>query len=590
MTRVPLLATYRQLWALLPRRFHWVALALIGGGVIGTLLEVLGVASLGMLLAELGRTAGSAGVWWLPVPQSLGGADNPLGRAQLLLLVCASVFLGKNVFLGAHAWLEATFAFRLQASISRQLLKASLQLDYEDAVKRSPSEYTALFTADMPSLVFHTLLPALTLLSEVALVAAMLAYLTWTHTMVTLVVSAVLVVCGALIVGGSRALVAHLGVRRQVLEDARVRLLQQTFGNLRDIYIYDASLPVQERLAREMAELASVYRGYQMMSSGPRFFLEFAMVAILLAMVAAGLGTHDRGTLIATVGVFAASGFRLLIGANRMIMSVQSLRFGNAALDRVWGALRATAGVRPDHATADAGDREGDWVELRVRGASYRHSGAVPSIGPVDLRVTRGQMVGIVGPSGAGKSTVLEMMAGLRHPTAGLVELVNAGGRRSSIAGPSPRVCLVGQSTGVLAATLRENIAAGMPPESIPDEAMWEALRLAHVEAAVRNLPAQLDAPMAEYGASMSGGQLQRVGIARALCRHSSFLLLDEPTSALDAATEVDLMRTLRQLTSRCGIVLVSHRSAPLDQCDCVYELGSEGLRLVRGSPVSLAA
>ena len=102
----------------------------------------------------------------------------------------------------------------------------------------------------------------------------------------------------------------------------------------------------------------------------------------------------------------------------------------------------------------------------------------------------------------------------------------------------------------------------------------------------IRGLPRQLETELAEYGASLSGGQLQRIGIARALCRHSSFIVMDEPTSALDGATEAEMVETLRQLSARCGILIVSHRSGPLVACDRVYELGSEGLRLVRGAPL----
>ena len=509
---------------------------------------------------------------------------------MLILLLCGLAFLCKNLFLAAHAWLEATFAFRLQAWISQRLIGASLRLDYEDAVRRSPSEYAALLTADLGSLVFHTLLPALTLLSELALVAGMFMYLVWTQTAVTLAVSAVLLVSGAAMIGASRTVVSHLGVRRQVLEDSRVRQLQQTFGNLRDVYIYGAARRMHASLAREMSELAGVYRGYQMMATGPRFLLEFAMVAILLAMIVVGLQTQDRGTLVASVGVFAVSGFRFLIGANRIIMSVQSLRFGDAAFGRVWDAIGATPWPRELPAGESSAGDEGPWLELRARAVEYQHAGAEIGIGPVELRVRRGEMVGVIGVSGIGKSTLLELLAGLRRPRAGALELVDALGKPTPVTGPSPRISLVGQSTAVLAASLRENIGFGADTGSFSDTILWEALRLAQMEEFARGLPGQLETPLAEYGASLSGGQLQRIGIARALCRHSSFMLLDEPTSALDAVTEAELVRTLRELTGRCGIVLVSHRIAPLEQCDRVYELHADGLRLVRGETLGLAA
>ena len=575
-------STYAKLWRLLPARFKSAALLLLLGSILGSVLEVLGLALLGLLLSELGSPGAGmvAGVhlsslpgpWW----------SGPEGGAMALLVLCGATFLCKNAFMAGHAWLEATLAFKAQAAISARLVGRSLRLGYEAAVKRPPSEYIALLSADLGSLVFHTLLPALTLLSEIVLVGALFVYLAWTQTRVTLIVSAVLSIIGVLLVTSSKRRVSRLSGRRQVLEDARFKQLQHTFANLRDVYVYHAADYHETSLARGMSDLAGVYRGYQMMATGPRFVLEAVMLAVLLSIVAAGLHSQDRSALIASVGVFAASGFRLLIGANRLIMSVQSLRFGSAALDRVSQSL-APEGPAHDRQWDPLPARERDWLELRVRGVSYRYPGeSAPCFGPFDLHVRRGEMIGIIGASGAGKSTLLELLAGLRRPHSGAIELADADGLTEQMLGASPRVGLVGQNTALLAGTLRENLAFGLAPADVSDDLLWQALRLAQLDEFARSLPDQLESVIAEYGASLSGGQIQRIGVARALCRNGSFLLLDEPTSALDAKTESELVRTFRQLASRCGIVLVSHRPFPLQECDRVYELRHDGLRLLQ--------
>lgn len=584
MSTMSLFAKYRRLWELLPPPFNWAAVALVGASIVGSVLEVLGIALLGLLLSELGSVAAPSAASASILQSYLPHAGDPKGQVRAVLALCALVFVGKNVFLAAHAWAEATFAYRLQAWISQRLIAESLMRDYEQAAKRSPSEYTSLLTADLSALAHYTLLPSLTLLSELVLSVVMFVYLVSTQTMVTLVIAAVLLVGGLAMSSTSRMLMARFGTRRQVLEDARLRHLQQTFGNLRDVYIYGAARNFHGVLSREMSQIADVYRGYQMLSTGPRFLLETAMVVILLAMIAVGLQTDDRGTLVASVGVFAASGFRFLIGANRMMMSLQAMRFGEAALARVSSTLGGTQ--PPRHLRTAVRAAEGDWTELHASNVRYRHEGAPAAVGPLSLRVRRGEIVGIVGASGIGKSTVLEVLAGLRSPETGTIVLNDAAGQPRPVTGPGPSIGLVGQSTAALAASLRDNVAFGLERDEISDEAVWEALRLAQIEAFARKLPRQLDTQLAELGASLSGGQLQRIGIARALCRHSSFLLLDEPTSALDPVTEQELVRTLRHIASRCGIVLVSHRSGPLEECDRVYELGAGGLRLLRGTEV----
>lgn len=569
---------YRRLWRLLPHPYNWAAMALVGGSIIGSALEVLGIALLGLLLRELGSAGLPAAPDSLGLLESLGISDGP-GRVYVILALCALVFLAKNLFMAAHAWAETTFAYRLQAWISQRLVTESLAQEYEEAASRSPSQYTALLTTDLGTLAHYMLLPSLTLLSETVLILVMFAYLVSTQTVVTLAVSGVLLAGGLAMSTASRILMARLGARRQALEESRVRHLQQTFGNLKDVYIYGAARHLHGILARDMSQIATVYRGYQMLATGPRFLLESAMVAILLAIIAIGVQGQDRATLVASVGVFAAAGFRFLISANRMMMSLQSMRFSEAALDRVWTIIGGAAPVS-ELPPAVLPGALGSWAELQASDVRYQHPGASSGMGPVNLRVRRGEMVGIVGPSGVGKSTLLEVLGGLRHPQTGSIVLRDAGGNANPVTTPKSRISLVGQSTGALAASLRDNVAFGLEHGAVGDEAVWDALRLAQMEDFARALPQQLDTPLAEYGASLSGGQLQRIGIARALFRQSSFLLLDEPTSALDPATEVELVRTLRELTGRCGIVIVSHRAAPLQACDRVYELGPDGLRL----------
>jgi len=577
--------TYARLWALLLVRFRWAAVVLLVATIMGSLLEVLGLVLLGLLLSALTSNPSTPTAMWLQELSSTWlGSGSPHSQVLLILGLCGFAFLFKNLFLAVHAWFEATFAFQLQAKISEQLIHESLSLDYESAVKRSPSEYISLLTADLGSLVFHTLLPALTLLSEVVMLVAVFVFLVWSQPTITLAVSIVLGLIGFAMIRISRSSVSQLSRRRQSLEDARTRNLQQTFGNLRDVYIYGAAGHFKGVLSSSMTDLAFVYRGYQMMATGPRFVLEFALVAVLLAVIAFGLKTPGNSALIASVGVFAASGFRLLIGANRLVMSAQSIRFGHSALCRVWDALLGLSSAEPALETRLLPVGRAGCDELRMSNVSYRYPGGDSMVlNQVSLTMRRGEMIGIAGPSGSGKSTILDVLSGLRRPQEGCVTLWCGTEMVKTIQAPISEIGYVGQNAILFSTTLRNNIAFGVPSESIDDEAIWRALKLSQLTEFVRILPLGLETPMAEVGVNLSGGQIQRVGIARALYSRNSFLLLDEPTSALDKKAEMEVVSTLRQLANTCGIVIVSHRATPLNACDRVYEFQSGRLQLKTG-------
>jgi ABC-type transport system involved in cytochrome bd biosynthesis fused ATPase/permease subunit len=188
----------------------------------------------------------------------------------------------------------------------------------------------------------------------------------------------------------------------------------------------------------------------------------------------------------------------------------------------------------------------------------------------VDFELPRRSLVAVKGRSGAGKSTLLEIMAGLRTPASGVVEL---DGRRiahkQALVG---RVAYAGQQPAVFPDTIRANVAFGVPPAAVDDEAVWGALARAHLDDVVRGLPGHLDYLLGSQQ-GLSGGQVQRLALARALYMDCDYLLLDEPTAALDAETEQQLLATFRELAATTGVVVVSHRPAPLQVADTVWEL-----------------
>ena len=134
------------------------------------------------------------------------------------------------------------------------------------------------------------------------------------------------------------------------------------------------------------------------------------------------------------------------------------------------------------------------------------------------------------------------------------------------------RVAYAGQQPAVFPDTVRANVAFGLPPEAIEDRAVWRALTRAHLDEVVRELPGQLDFFMRAPHA-LSGGQIQRLALARALYIECDYLLLDEPTAALDAETEQQLLATFKELAETAGVLIVSHRPAPIQAADAAWEL-----------------
>ena len=202
-------------------------------------------------------------------------------------------------------------------------------------------------------------------------------------------------------------------------------------------------------------------------------------------------------------------------------------------------------------------------VLLREISFSY---GEKKILNKISLEVREKEHIGILGGSGAGKSTLLKILAGLYPVKEG----------RCEVAGECvpeeirKQVAMVMQAPGLFPLSIRENITCGHP---IAEEKVWEAVRAAQLEEWVRGLPDGLSSLVGERGGNLSGGQAQRIAIARAIAKDAPVVLLDEPTSALDGETAEALLRAMDRLTEGKTVIHVTHREETIQNYDRILVL-----------------
>lgn len=184
----------------------------------------------------------------------------------------------------------------------------------------------------------------------------------------------------------------------------------------------------------------------------------------------------------------------------------------------------------------------------------------------LSLQVKYGEHIGIVGDSGCGKSTLLKILAGLYEPDCG--KAVISG--RSLPRKIREQVALVMQHNSLLPLSIKDNITCG---HDIADETVWAACENASLTKWIETLPKGLDTNVGERGNQVSGGQAQRIQIARAFCKNASVILLDEPVSALDKETGNSVLNALNKLTKGKTVIHVTHHQETLDSSYVIYRM-----------------
>jgi ATP-binding cassette, subfamily B, bacterial len=219
---------------------------------------------------------------------------------------------------------------------------------------------------------------------------------------------------------------------------------------------------------------------------------------------------------------------------------------------------------------------------LRFVGVAFSYDGARHQqvLRDVTFAVTPGEVVGVVGESGAGKSTLVQLLLRMRTPTTGRCLLGSVPVDDIDLASWRRHVAYVPQEPRLLDGTVADNIRFH---RDIDQEAIERAARLAHIDHVIRAMPQGYDTIVGQRADAVSGGQRQRLCLARALAGNPSVLVLDEPTSALDRDSEAAIQSTLRELRGHLTMFIVAHRPSLLEVCDRIFELDRGHLRVLDG-------
>ena len=210
--------------------------------------------------------------------------------------------------------------------------------------------------------------------------------------------------------------------------------------------------------------------------------------------------------------------------------------------------------------------------ELALTGVRFRYPGGDREIlRGVDLVVRPGETMALVGATGSGKTTLTALVARLYDVTGGRVTLDGVDVRDVALAQLRRAVATAFEDPVLISASVRENVALGLP--TAPDDAVWEALRVASADGFVAALPWGLDTRIGEQGLSLSGGQRQRLALARAVLGHPPVLVLDDPLSALDVHTEAEVEAALRRVLGGVTALVVAHRPSTVQLADRVAML-----------------
>ncbi|MDO4791506.1 MAG: ABC transporter ATP-binding protein [Buchananella hordeovulneris] len=294
-------------------------------------------------------------------------------------------------------------------------------------------------------------------------------------------------------------------------------------------------------------------------------------LGMITAATGLALWRYDAGALSAGQALALVLLSAIMLDPLDRIGQFFYLGMGGMASGREIKQIHAEVPAAADSPTAAVPATVAAPGRIEVDDVAFAWEENVPVLAAASLAVEAGENVVLTGESGAGKSTLSALLQGQRRPERGAIRLEGHDLRAVPLDWARSRLAVVEQTTYLFSGTLRENLAIANPQAS--DEEMLTALRTARLGELLERLPAGLDTVVGERGLALSGGEAQRLAVARALLKDAPILLLDEPTAHVDLASEADLLAALAEVSAGRTTLTISHRAATIAAAGRVVEL-----------------
>lgn len=502
-----------------------------------------------------------------------------LGTGALVVFVTSIVI---NVL---AIWIMTRWTYLREYSIGRRLFQHYLYKPYPFFLNRHSTEFSKNIFTEIALVINGVFIPGLYLISKtltaITFIVALLIY-SFKITLITFLIFGGFYMCIFFVL--SRFL-SNWGKKRLEVNKARFKIVSEAFVAVKEVLLYGMQQSFIRAFVSPSKQFAELQSKQNIVAAIPKYLLELLAFGSILAVLLFKLYRGDElNHIIPIITVYAISGYRLLPSLQIVFSNATKINFNRASLHNLAGEFKENTLSIPIGNTAKK-----EKIALNDKAAlidvDFRFDGEKEyTLKKINLYIRPGEKIGIVGRTGCGKTTTVNLLAGLLNPTSGQLVVDGKDINSQNVELWQNKIGYITQQVFMIATSIKKNIAFGEEDKDIDIDEVKRNCRIAQIHEFIENeLPNAYDTIVGERGVRLSGGQIQRIGIARALYRKPEILMMDEGTSDLDTVTEANLYNSIYASLGNIAFVIIAHRISSLEQCDRLY-LFESGRIIDKGS------
>ena len=500
-----------------------------------------------------------------------------------ILIVFIIVYILKNFFFVLFQQKKINFSHDLATNLSQNLHSNYLKKNYIFFTLKNSSQILRNIIDECNIFSFGVIISVINLLSDTVIFISIFIFLLIYNPIVSLVSTLTALLIGFIIIFTQQVKLKTWGAKRQYHSEKRIKLIQETYGNIKEIIISNTKNFFLDQFYKHTSENAFAGKKKDFYYILPKSILEvIAVIMIFILVYILMISNYDFQEILITMGVLSMATIKIIPSIANIIKSIQGLKFNTPVVNLIHSELNESFNDNYQNNLNNKNSKKLNFKKIVLKDINYNYpNNSLKVLEDINLTINKGDKIGIVGETGSGKTTLINLLVGLINPTKGEI-MIDGANLQSTINDWHNKIAYISQDTFLADESIIFNISIKDIGKKIDIEKINKIIKLLSLDSLISSLKDGLNTNVGEKGVKLSGGQIQRIGIARAIYGNPEVLFLDEATNALDEKTKDMILKNIYNFYEDRTLITIAHDKETLDFCQKIYTIRNKKLEIVR--------
>lgn len=491
-------------------------------------------------------------------------------QIQNLLYLITLVFALKFLFNMTTLFFQTKFAYSLLQNLSYKLFSSYLSRNYIDLSKENSSFLIRNLTLNLNTFV-NGASASINLLSEILTTLSITVLLLLIDFKITGTILILFIIFCTIFLFLTKFKINKLAKQRFIFEGKKIKKINEDLGGLIDIKLSGNISYFKQEYFKLENLIKKNYINLQVLLGLPKIWIEFLTIGLFLLFTHLVINYSNLLLLnyVPLIGIYALSAFKLMPSFNRILINYNMLKFSKKVFFNMYNELKKLKFKNNKKSQI----RINECNKFELKNLKFYYDKKKIIINKMNYKFAKGKAYGIYGTSGKGKSTLISLILGLLRPVNGQINYNNKKNIFKNLSAWQESISYVPQKPFFFDNTVAANIAIGLNKEKINLKKINDCLEIVNLKNKIDKLKKKHNASIGEIGKKFSGGELQRIAIARAIYKDGQMMILDEATSALDSKNEINIINRIKKKFINKIIIIISHKQKLINSCDYKIKL-----------------